>query len=231
MKYYIPTDYVIEINSFRENPISSDFVSSQYKVYSDCSTKSISKNTAKVFDAYVNNIDIDNISETKNHTKALKDVYGKINKFKFVSNMTKSSEEDTVVNLYIPTAINITSPKIERSEELYPHCYFKNFIIRWNADRCNTNGLVVAVEWLGTTVIGEDYQNTYIRRTDYIKEDDGETVLSEKLFDEIPNTALVYITLMRGNIENINIDNYSVKLSGASTCAMPIVLIRKIKAK
>lgn len=91
---------------------------------------------------------------------------------------------------------------------------------------------VVAV-WHGTLLFDEEdpNKNAYIRRTDYIASDNGEVVLNERLFDDIPDTAIVYITLLRGNLENIMVDDYSYKIGGESHVKLPIILVRNIKQK
>ncbi len=111
------------------------------------------------------------------------------------------------IQMYIPELVQITSPKIESEEELYPYCYYKNFKLAWNADPENQNGLVVIVEWLGTTVSEDGDFNQFVRNIDVIKEDNGETTLNDKLFDNIPDRALAYVTLLRGNIELPEIDS------------------------
>ena len=50
------------------------------------------------------------------------------------------------------------------------------------------------------------------------------------VFDGIPDTALCYISLLRGNVENIPIGDYSYKVMGESYAVLPFVLVRHIKS-
>lgn len=46
------------------------------------------------------------------------------------------------------------------------------------------------------------------------------------MFDHIPNTALVFITLLRGNIENTLIGDYSYNISSETHAVLPFILCR-----
>jgi hypothetical protein len=62
--------------------------------------------------------------------------------------------------------------------------------------------------------------------------DDGEEVLNNELFDNIPENALCYITLLRGNLENMELpqENYSeyYLAAGESHAVLPLVLVRDL---
>ncbi len=139
-----------------------------------------------------------------------------------------NSETDTV-EMYIPNLVEITSPPIETEEELYPYCYFDEFELKWNADHENTNGLVVMAEWLGTTITEDGDEDEFVRNIDVIEKDDGKTTLNNKIFDNIPDKALTYITLLRGNVELPTIDSTTYRLFGESHEVLPIILIRDIE--
>jgi hypothetical protein len=54
-------------------------------------------------------------------------------------------------------------------------------------------------------------------------------VLNYKLFDDIPDNALCYITLVRGNLENIELEDDKTYLAaGESHAVLPFVLIRSL---
>ncbi len=157
--------------------------------------------------------------------------YGQDVKFVLCSNneLKSASVEDTVaIEMYVPELVEILSPPIETAQELYPYCYYDNFILKWNADVNNNNGLVVIVEWHGTVLVEDADEATYVRNIDVIQEDDGEAVLNSKLFDNIPNKALAYVTLLRGNIEIADIDSVSYRVFGESHAILPMVLVREI---
>ncbi len=142
---------------------------------------------------------------------------------------TKSTNESISVSQYVPELIEITSPRVSNEDEMYPVCYGGNFILRWNADPKNTEGLIVSVEWMGKKLYGFDYDGQTVRRTMFIPEDNGECKLDPKLFDHIPNTALVFITLLRGNIQNKLIGDYSYNISCETHAVLPIILCRKMR--
>lgn len=137
-------------------------------------------------------------------------------------------EKDTVT-MYIPDLVQITSPKIATQAELYPMCYFDGFKLGWIADNSNKNGLVVIVEWNGTVLTEADDSKEYVRNIDVIADDNGEAILNSKLFDNIPDRALTYITLLRGNIAIANIDGETFRVFGESHAVLPMILIRNLK--
>lgn len=141
---------------------------------------------------------------------------------------SKISAQDTTITMYVPDLVMITSPKIEKSEELFPYCYYKGLQLKWNADINNQNGLVVMVEWYGTS-ISDKKTDKYIRNIDILTVDNGESVLNDKLFDNIPENAVTYITLLRGNITVL--DNYMsdpYRLLAESHAILPLILIRNL---
>jgi hypothetical protein len=145
-----------------------------------------------------------------------------------VKGSQKIVAKDTTISMYIPNLVEITSPRIARTEDLFPHCYYKDFMLKWNADPKNENGLVVIVEWNGTVLNGTSSTN-YVRNIDIIPNDNGETVLNNKLFDNIPENALTYITLLRGNISILDdqISNRN-RIVAESHAVLPFVLVRQL---
>lgn len=137
-------------------------------------------------------------------------------------------EQDTI-EMYIPKLVQITSPEIKTEEELYPFCYYDNFKLNWPPDYNNKNGMVVIVEWNGTVLSEEGDSKEYVRNIDVITEDNGEAILNNKLFDNIPDRALAYVTLLRGNITLAEIDGMTYRLFGESHAVLPMVLIRNLE--
>ena len=79
------------------------------------------------------------------------------------SQKSKSSIlSDTTVTMYVPELVEISSPKVETSKDLMPYCFYKDFVLKWNTDLKNENGLVVVVEWSGMYVTGQK-ENKYVR--------------------------------------------------------------------
>ena len=84
------------------------------------------------------------------------------------SQKSKSSIlSDTTVTMYVPELVEISSPKVETSKDLMPYCFYKDFVLKWNTDLKNENGLVVVVEWSGMYVTGQK-ENKYVRNIDVI---------------------------------------------------------------
>jgi len=146
-----------------------------------------------------------------------------------------NGEGGFTITMYVPELLQITSPNIESPEDLLPYCYYQNFVLGWNADPQNENGLVVVVEWNGTDLYGNEYKE-YVRNADIITNDNGSCVLNNALFDGIPHGALVQIQLIRGNIEvkGLIIDNETGEeeefvFVAASQVILPFILVREIK--
>lgn len=150
------------------------------------------------------------------------------------SQKSKSSIlSDTTVTMYVPELVEITSPKVETSKDLMPYCFYKDFVLKWNTDLKNENGLVVVVEWSGMYFTGKK-ENKYVRNIDVITDDDGSTTLKNEIFNGIPENAIAFITLLRGNITIIddyyskqgNVDPYS--LIAETHAILPFILVRNL---
>jgi len=144
-----------------------------------------------------------------------------------IGSVTKSGQSDSTIELYIPEIINITAPEVKSENEMFPLCYYDGFVLKWNPDLKNENGVLVVVEWYGTMVFGADNPDAYVRHVDLLP-DNGEAVLSNHLFDDIPDTALCHLMVIRGDLENVIIDNASHKLVGETHASLPFVLIREL---
>ena len=138
------------------------------------------------------------------------------------------------ITMYVPDLLQITSPSINTPEDLLPYCYYQDFVLGWNADPQNENGLVVVVEWNGRDLYGNEYKE-YVRNADIIKNDNGKAVLNNKLFDGIPQGAIVQIQLIRGNIEATAIvidedgNEEEFTFVAASQAILPSILVREIE--
>ena len=160
-------------------------------------------------------------------------VFGKDVVFSYaVQKTAKSQYEESADNteMYVPQEIVILSPCATAENEINPLCYYEDFILRWNKDEKNTNGVLVLLEWYGGMVLGEDIKNTYVRRIASFP-DTGEARLPERLFDGIPDTAYCNLTVLRGNIKIIESENYSYKIIGETHHLISFILIRYLKSK
>lgn len=226
------TDFYVQISSLKSDPLNEEFLGLSSGAVDSTLTKAAGILTPP-HQVFVDGIPVGKqpqITRSGQKANALKDLYGKTIEYEFIPNSgTKSTNEPTVITQYVPQQLTITSPRVTCPEEMYPVCHVHNFILKWNADPQNNNGLIVCVEWIGKKLYGEDIEGSYVRRTAFIPEDDGETTLDPKIFNHIPNTALVYITLLRGGIDNVMVGDYSYNISNETHAILPIILARKIK--
>lgn len=166
------------------------------------------------------------------------DVFGKTVSFKVRTSsvaQTRSVDDMSVddgfedFEMYIPERISILAPAATNAEENNPLCYYGDFVIRWNADELNANGVLVYVEWLGGMVLGNDINDTCVQRVAVVP-DTGEARLDPSLFDGIPDTALCSLFVLRGALENVQGQEYSFKLIGETHHMIPFILIREIQS-
>lgn len=98
------------------------------------------------------------------------------------------------------TPINLIRPQVDNCNPI-PLCYYDNFIIEWNEDAANENGVVVIAEWTGCTMHGHP-QATYLANATLV-DDTGLATLDTDLFEGIPDEASVDLWLIRGNINTM----------------------------
>lgn len=160
-----------------------------------------------------------------------KEVTFKIKERYIMQNGDLGVKEQTKI-LYVPEIIQITTPKMETSKDLYPMYFYKDVLLRWNADPNNSNGVMITISW-GGSILGQ-FENTdeHISTT-CIVDDNGEILLDKNLFDDIPDYAFVYIKLLRGSYASLNLDNqfdiWSYWLSGETSVSLAIFLRRETK--
>ncbi len=157
-------------------------------------------------------------------------IYGKTISFKINNSSTsnKVNTDATEVNMYVPELVEITNPKITNSDELLPSCYSKDFVLEWNADPNNKEGLVVIAEYFGNNAVPINSTDEHILNTDMIKEDNGRAVLNNDLFKDIPNLSIVHIVLLRGNVDIQEIDGELYKFFAESHVRLPIILVKDL---
>ncbi len=233
---YTPTDYTAGISAVKENPLANVLTYSFNRRYETCSYSSSLPEDAEPLHISTNGIDLSQAYPvTRTGENLLTDMFGRENTFKVAEIIAtrdggpQREGNSAEVSLYVPKLIEITTPLVTSDDDFYPFCYSKDFVLRWNADPDNENGVIVSVEWYGATAGQGDY-NARIRRIDLL-EDTGEARLDEKLFEGIPNTALVNLTVLRGNIENIDLDNCTYKVSGETHAYLSLVLVTRMKEK
>lgn len=233
LRAYETTDFFVQISSLKPSPLDKEQIAMLSGQREYHSTKAV-PDLGIPYNIMIDGVPVSDIKAPTKATVARKDIrnfYGKTVTYEFTpTTATKGVEAPPVeVTQYIPKLIEITSPRVTSEDDMYPVCYFENFILRWNADPGNTAGLIVSVEWTGEKIFGPANEGQTVRRTTFIPEDNGEYTLDPKMFDHIPNTALVFITLLRGNIENTLIGDYSYNISSETHAVLPIMLLRKMK--
>ena len=83
-------------------------------------------------------------------------------------------------------------------------------------------------EYLGMSAIPEKDKNSNIINTDIIEEDNGKVILDNDLWKGIPNTAVVYLSLLRGNIQLEEVDDKIIKFYAETHAELPIILIKDL---
>jgi hypothetical protein len=132
------------------------------------------------------------------------------------------------VSMYVPKELEITNPSVANEDEVVPYCLAADFVLEWNADFKNEEGLVVVAEYNGKTAIPAKAINMHITNTLNIEQDNGRIVLDNDIWKDMPDTAFVTLTILRGNvkIEEINEENY--KFYALAQAVLPFVLIKDI---
>lgn len=136
----------------------------------------------------------------------------------------------TDVSLYVPELVEITSPAVKTDRDQFPACYYDNFVLTWNPDDKNENGLMIFAEYFGDNAIPKNIENVHITNIDYIADDNGRAILNTKLFDGMPNLAIVHLILLRGNIAIEEVDGELYKLFAESHVRLPIVIVKDTEA-
>lgn len=140
------------------------------------------------------------------------------------------NEENATVEVYVPELIEITNPKRRTGTENSPLVDANNFVIEWNADFNNDEGLVVLAEYFGTSAVPENNTNKHILNTDYIELDNGYFKLNPNIFDGMPNLAHVQIIILRGNVVIEEIEGELYKYVFESHHRLPIILVKDVSA-
>lgn len=244
LEYLAPTDYVAGISSSQTNPLSKKFIYAYSGISSHCQQHTKADALDEDIHVAINDIPILPQLKTKgnviNNKADLAPLFGTTVTFSIGASsdaITKSEitpidwddpEPGTPIDMYLPETIEINLPSADSEIELYPLCDYNNFLLKWNPDFNNENGVILVVEWTGIMLLGEDYSDAYIRCTDLVA-DTGETIINPEMFEGIPDTALCHLTILRGNVEHALVYDYSYKILGETHQCMSFILLRNIK--
>ena len=238
LKYFEGTDYEIGISSKKDGALTGGRVISCISGESEIRSRRTKRNDIHL-PALVSYIDGTEVSQqniigvgTKASAGGLMNSFGKTVTFSFKQQNAGMITPQAIgsTDLYIPKEISILAPNAETEEDLNPLCYYKNFVIKWNEDCNNENGVLIIVEWYGGMVLGDDIEDTCVRRVATFP-DTGRAVLPESLFEGIPDTAYCNLTVLRGNVDNVSDGQYSYKVLGESHQLISFILIKNIRNK
>lgn len=219
--YFKQTDNTLGFSSLKPNALKPHNIVQRTKFSEKGSRKSIS----------INNISIETVSKSKRISlNKSSDIYGKNVRFTVntPNSNLKTGDDNSEVEMYVPELIEITNPSVTNVKERYPLCDANDFVLEWNADSNNEEGLVVIAEYFGGNAIPENSQDIHILNTDFIEIDNGRTSLSTDLFQDIPNLSIVHIVLLRGNIAIEEIEGELYKFYAESHMRLPIILVKDV---
>lgn len=221
--YFKQTEHSAGFSSLKSNSLAKHSVVERIDIKNEKVTNRFS----------INNKLIDNLSMSRKIENSNdSDIYGKTIRFKINKSnhegRTTDDSTDTEVEMYVPELVEITNPKIENEDELFPLCYYENFVLEWNADANNEEGLVVIAEYFGNNAVPQNSTNEHILNTDVIPLDNGSTILNNDLFKDIPNLSIVHLILLRGNVTIEEIEGESYKFFAESHVRLPIILVKDL---
>jgi len=225
--YFAQTDYKFGIVSDQKSPLKPSLV----YAYSDVISKNQSETKTPLIEDVVMSINghpISSSSETKSRDKLKsRPLFGQVVSFG-IGSRTKSELEES--QLYIPQIVNITSPSVTTERELHPLCNANDFVLKWNEDSMNDNGVIIRIEWNGVVLFGKQREGSHVSIAK-IFPDKGRAKLELEMFEGIPDTALCDLTILRGNVDAVVVDGASYKIGGASLETMSFVLLRNVISK
>lgn len=177
--FFKSTEHSVGYTSLKANSLVKHSIVQRINIHDELNLKNFSINGKK----------IDQFSKSsKLSAKEDQNVYGKTISFKVSSRNASSKGEslETEVSMYIPELIEISNPKVTDPNKQFPLCYFKDFVLEWNADQNNKEGLVIVAEYMGNNAIPENSNKKHVVNTDFIENDNGRTVLNNDIFKGIP---------------------------------------------
>ena len=233
LEYFVGTDYEIGVSASKDGGLPGGTAISCISGISQVRQANVTKSTLEALPpirSFVDGIELSqqSLTQTKASSGVL-DCFGKRVKFTIDHSCETKSSDGSVeeVEMYVPEAIEFRFPRAESEDDLNPLCYYKDFVIKWNGDENNENGVLVVVDWTGSMILGNDILDTHVCRVASFP-DTGEARLSEEMFEGIPDTAHCDLLILRGNIDNIERGQYTYKMIGKTHHLISFILIREI---
>ena len=218
--FFKKSDNKIGFSSLKPNSISQPSMIKNFSTKSDISKTSI----------FVNNQKISISTSAGKKSELGSTIYGKKNTFSIIKEDENGKTSEQSVELYVPNLLNITNPSVANEEELMPLCYSEGFVLEWNADPNNEEGLVIIAEYFGENVIPENSDDSHLQNVDVIENDNGRVVLNASIFYNIPNLAMVDLILLRGNVKIEEIDGETYKFYAETHQRMPLILVKDLSS-
>ena len=116
-----------------------------------------------------------------------------------------SDAEIRNVNMYASPRIDLVAPDpTGLPYDPVMGLYYDGAVIKWNGDTLNTNGVLVMVRWIGNNIDSDQVQDdAFVLNADIVP-DTGECVLDSRLFQGIPDGAIITLSILRANIQDID---------------------------
>lgn len=142
---------------------------------------------------------------------------------------TKGGDNGSSVDLYAPEIVRISFPSsVVTDDNTLPVCHYKDFVVRWNADPNNNNGVSILTQWTGIVAFGDDYPPTEVLHLATFP-DSGEVTLDESMFEDMPDTALCSLIVARGDVMNMNNNDEIYQLVIGTYDVLSFILVRNAK--
>ncbi len=218
--YFVQSSREVGISSLKANPFSEESVVNLFDERTMAKSDLIYKINGDQFSSSAKSPGVD-----------MKSLYGTNVNFTIEKRSGASFKDGSSskgVDMYVPHLISILKPEIKGPDELLPHCYSKNLVLEWNADPKNNEGLMIAAEYVGMSANPNMDKPEHIINTDFIKEDNGRWVIGEDLWAGIPDTGIVYLILLRGNVDLQEIDGELNKFFAETHSIATIILIKDL---
>ena len=226
--YLEETDYSIGVSSSRFSPKEKENISAFFEPYphnhgikslAHITNNDITINGDKIF-----------VSKRKRTAGEVYEMFGRHMNFAIRGTTPMTKGDDCLsIELYAPEIVRIESPYAV-AEGLIPLCYYQNFTVKWNSDENNTNGVVIVIAWDGSMLFGDDYQSSMVYQIVCVP-DSGSAELDESMFEGIPDAAVCRMYVIRGDIENLEIDETNYQLMVRTNDSSRFILIRNIEGQ
>jgi hypothetical protein len=156
--------------------------------------------------------------------------------YNFATDGVTTREETVEIPMHVSPRIDLIAPDpTGLPYDPVMGLYYDRAVIKWNGDSLNTNGVLVMVRWIGNNVDSDQVQDgAFVLNADIVP-DNGECVLDNRLFQGIPDGAIITLSILRANIHDVNDFEFAeglftdVTFATVSQCLRAhIVLIREM---